>query len=62
VRWLAVWLLLTALYLAAILLCRACAGEALFRPADLPALLLIPAVQVAALAALATTAAHRRKR
>jgi hypothetical protein len=61
VRWLAVWLLLTAVYLAALLLCRPLNGQPLFGRADLVDLLLIPAAQVAALAALAVTARARRK-
>jgi hypothetical protein len=62
VRWLAVWLLLAAVYLAALLLCRQLAGQLTFGRADLVDLLLIPAAQVAALAALAATARERRKR
>jgi len=61
VRWLAVWLLLTAVYLAVLLLCRPLTGQPLFGRADLADLLLIPAAQVAALAALTVTARERRK-
>jgi hypothetical protein len=61
VKWLAVWLLLTVVYLAGLLLCRPLTGQTLFRGADLVDLLLIPAAQVAALAALAVTARQRRK-
>ncbi len=60
-RWLAVWLLLAAVYLAGLLVCRPLTGQALFGRADLVDLLLIPAAQVAALAALAVTARGRRK-
>jgi hypothetical protein len=59
-RWLALWLLLSAVYLAALLACRLATGNAPFGPGDLPALLAVPAVEVAALAALAATAAPRR--
>jgi hypothetical protein len=65
VRWLAVWLLLTAVYGAALLLCRPLAGAPPFGPfsrSDLAGLLLVPPAQVAALAALAATNARRRKR
>jgi hypothetical protein len=62
VKWLAVWLLLTVVYLAALLLCRPLAGQLAFSRADLADLLLIPAAQVAALAALAAAARGRRKR
>jgi nucleoside recognition membrane protein YjiH len=62
VRWLAVWLLLTAVYLAALALSRPLTGRSLFTSADLVDTLLIPAAQVAALAALAATASLRRKR
>jgi hypothetical protein len=61
VRWLAVWLLLTAVYLAGLLLCRPLTGQTLFSRADLVDLLLIPAAQAVALAALALTARHRRR-
>jgi len=61
-RWLAVWLLLAAAYLAALLLCRPLTGQPLFGRVDLVDLLLIPAVQVAALAALAVASRQRRKR
>ena len=61
-KWLAVWLLLTAVYVAALALCRPLTGEPLFTRADLVDALLIPAAQVAALAALATVASLRRKR
>ena len=61
VRWLAVWLLLTAVYVAGLLLCRPLTGQALFSRADLVDLLLIPAAQVAALAAVAVTARQRRR-
>lgn len=64
-RWLAVWLLLTAVYAAALLLCRPLAGAPAFGPlsrADLAGLLLVPPAQVAALAALAAANAQRRKR
>jgi hypothetical protein len=64
VRWLAVWLLLTAVYAGALVLCRPLtrqAGQPLFGRADLVDLLLIPAVQLAALAALAATAGLRSR-
>ena len=64
-RWLAVWLLLTVVYAAALVLCRPLAGAPPFGPlsrGDLANLLLIPAAQVAALAALAATHSERRKR
>jgi hypothetical protein len=63
-KWLTVWLLLTAVYLGALLACRLLGGDPLLTRADLPNLLLIPAVQSAALAgvaALAATSAPRRK-
>ena len=65
VKWLAVWLLLTVVYAAALLLCRPLAGAPPFGPfsrADLAGLLLVPAAQVAALAALAAANSERRKR
>jgi hypothetical protein len=64
-RWLAVWLLLTVVYAAALVVCRPLAGAPAFGPlsrGDLANLLLIPAAQVAALAALAVTHSERRKR
>ncbi len=61
-RWLAVWLLLTLVYLAALLVGRPLAGQLSFSRADLADLLLIPAAQVAALAALAATTRDRRDR
>ena len=61
-KWLAVWLLLTAVYLAALALCRPLTGQPLFTRVDLVDTLLIPAAQVAALAAVAATARLRRKR
>jgi hypothetical protein len=62
VRWLAIWLLLTAVYLGALALCRPLTGKPFFTRVDLVDTLLIPAVQVAALAALVATARQRRKR
>jgi hypothetical protein len=62
VRWLAVWLLLTAVYAGALVLCRPLTGQLGFSRADLVDLLLIPAVQAAALAALAAAARQRRKK
>jgi hypothetical protein len=62
VKWLAVWLLLTAVYLAALALCRPLTGQPLLTSVDLVDVLLIPAAQVAALAAVAATARLRRKR
>jgi hypothetical protein len=61
-RWFAVWLLLTAVYLAALLLCRPLTGQLHFGRADLIDLLLIPAAQVAALAAVAATARQRTRK
>ena len=64
-RWLAVWLLLTVVYAAALVLCRPLAGAPPFGPlgrGDLADLLLIPAAQVIALAALAAANAERQKR
>ncbi|HEY6323457.1 MAG TPA: hypothetical protein VJA16_18100 [Thermoanaerobaculia bacterium] len=61
-KWLAIWLLLTAVYLAALALCHPLTGQPLFTSVDLVDLLLIPAAQVAALAAVAATARLRRKR
>jgi len=61
-KWLAVWLLLTAVYLGALVLCRPLTGQPLFTRADLVDVLLVPAAQVAALAAVATTSRLRRKR
>jgi hypothetical protein len=54
--------LLTAVYLAALALCRPLTGQPLFTRVDLVDTLLIPAAQVAALAAVAATARLRRKR
>jgi len=62
VKWLAVWLLLAAVYLGALILCRSLTGQPLFTRVDLVDTLLIPAVQVAALAAVAATGRLRRKR
>lgn len=60
-KWLAVWLLLTAVYLGALALCHPLTGKPLFTRVDLVDTLLIPAAQVAALAALVATARQRRK-
>jgi len=60
-RWLAVWLLLTAVYAGALVVCRALTSQPLFGRSDLVDLLLIPAAQVAALAVLAATARPRLK-
>jgi hypothetical protein len=60
-RWLTVWLLLAAAYLAGLLLCRGLAGGAVWRPIDLLNLVFIPAAQIAALAVLAATASQRRR-
>jgi hypothetical protein len=62
-RWLAVWLLLTAVYAGVLVVCRPLTGQPLWSGTgtDLAELLLIPAVQVAALAALAVTARQRRR-
>jgi hypothetical protein len=62
VRWLAVWLLLTAVYAGALVLSRPLTGQPLYSRADLVDLLLIPAVQAVALAGLAAAARQRRKR
>jgi hypothetical protein len=62
VRWLAIWLLLIAVYAGVQLLCRLAArGTPLFQRADLAFLLLIPAAQVAALALLAFATPRRRR-
>jgi hypothetical protein len=54
--------LLTAVYLGALALCRPLTGKPFFTRVDLVDTLLIPAAQVAALAALVATARQRRKR
>ena len=56
-KWLTVWLLLTAVYLIALLACRLLGGDPLLTRADLPNLLLIPTIQSAALAGIAALAA-----
>jgi hypothetical protein len=61
-KWLGVWLLLTVVYVGALLLCRQITGQLTFSRADLLDLLFIPAVQVAALAAVAAAARDRRRR
>lgn len=61
-KWLGVWLLLTAVYVAALLLCRLLTSTPLFGHTDTATLLLIPAAQVAALAIVATASAHRHRR
>jgi hypothetical protein len=61
-KWLGVWLLLTAVYVAALVLCRLLTGTPFYGRADLATLVLIPAAQVAALAIVATASAHRHRR
>jgi hypothetical protein len=58
-KWLAVWLLLAAVYLLVHLICRRAGGGALLTRDDLSYLLLVPLVQAVALAALAFTQPRR---